>query len=97
MLDRLGGVYWRLGRAAEAVEHMEAALALYRGMRDRVGEGRALDHLGIQRMHLGDYQGALDACHQARDIATEDADPYGLAHVTHNIGAAYDCLGRAKP
>lgn len=94
--DLLGGVYWWLGRPAEAVQHIEQALELFRGVGDRAGEGRALRHLGVQRMHLGDYQGALDACYRSRDIALEVGDRYGLAHVRHNLGAAYDCLGRYR-
>lgn len=95
-VDRLGGVYWRLGRPAEAVEQIERALELYRSNGDRAGEGRALGHLGIQRIHLGDYQGALDAYYRSRDIALEVVDRYGLALARHNLGVAYDCLGRYR-
>lgn len=94
--DLLGGVYWWLGRPTEAVQHIEQALQLYRAIGDRAGEGRALRHLGVQRMHLGDYQRALDAFYRSRDIALEVGDRYGLAHVRHNLGAAYDCLGRYR-
>lgn len=94
--DRLGGVYWRLGRPAEAVDHIEQALAQYRQIGDRAGEGRALGHLGIQHMHLGDYRAALGAYHRSRDIALEVGDRYGLAHARHNLGVAYEGLGRYR-
>ena len=51
---------WRLGRAAEALPLLERALAIFREIGDRVGEGSALGGLSHVSLSLGEPRRAIE-------------------------------------
>ena len=67
------------GATAAAYAHLEAALELRRGLRDRRGVGLALSGLGLVATTAGDYASAERHLGEARDIFRRAGDRWGLA------------------
>ncbi|HEV7896682.1 MAG TPA: BTAD domain-containing putative transcriptional regulator [Planosporangium sp.] len=61
----LASGYWRQGRYAECVAHLERALAARRSVGDRQGEAGTLSNLGNALSKLGRFVEALDRYSQA--------------------------------
>jgi len=76
-----------------ALEKFQAALALYQEIGDRLGEGMALNGMGICYESLGQYDKALDCCEEALIILREMGNRAGEAMTLNNIGMVYDDLG----
>jgi predicted ATPase len=67
------------GATAAAYAHLETALELRRGLRDRRGVGLALSGLGLVATTAGDYASAERHLGEARDIFRRAGDRWGLA------------------
>ncbi|NJR63588.1 MAG: CHAT domain-containing protein [Cyanobacteria bacterium CRU_2_1] len=77
-----------------ALQSFEQALALYREMGDRAGEGVSLNGIGFVYDSLGQYPQALEYYQQALTIAQEIGDRSGEGTTLSNIGSVYDSLGQ---
>ena len=77
----------------EALRLWEQALAIYRDIQDRQGEGRVLGNLGSANYILGDYRQAIDFHEQSLAIAREIGDRGGEERALRNLGVAYYRLG----
>jgi hypothetical protein len=67
MLRGLGDLAWQRREERQAAGYYSAALASYRGLRDRSGEGRCLVGMGDLALGAGDEEGARVRYEQAID------------------------------
>jgi DNA-binding SARP family transcriptional activator/Flp pilus assembly protein TadD len=82
----LGGASWRLGRYADAAEHLRKALALFRAVDDRPGQARALSNIGVVESCHGRYEAAARYHQQARAIFRAAGDRLGQARALDSLG-----------
>ncbi|MEB3119493.1 MAG: tetratricopeptide repeat protein, partial [Limnothrix sp.] len=95
--DRLfqqGNQQYRTSQFREAIQSWEAALQIYRTLRDRQGEAASLGNLGLAYRSLGQYQQAIDFQEQSLAIKREIGNRQGEAASLGNLGNAYDSLGQ---
>lgn len=95
--DRLleqGLSQFQTGGIEAAFQSWQQALALYRSLKDRLGEGKALGNLGIAYRILGDYDQAIASQQQYLAIARalKDRESEGMA--LGNLGNIYYLLGQ---
>jgi CHAT domain-containing protein/Flp pilus assembly protein TadD len=76
-----------------ALQSWQQALAIYREIKDRLGEGNALGNLGNAYLYLGDYQKAIEYHQQCLAIMREIGDRQGEGNALGNLGLAYRSLG----
>ncbi|MEH2198409.1 CHAT domain-containing protein [Nostoc sp.] len=76
-----------------ALQSWQQALIIYREIKDRLGEGKALGNLGLAYDSLGDYIKAIEYQHQSLAIAREINDRLGEGQSLGNLGIAYYSLG----
>jgi len=93
-LLELGIQQFRISQFREALASWQAALAIYREIGDRAGEGNALGNLGVAYDSLGQYQQAIDLYEQHLTITREIGDRAGEGAALGNLGVAYDSLGQ---
>jgi tetratricopeptide (TPR) repeat protein len=94
MHNGIGHVYAQQARFVEALEHLEAALAIRREVGDAAGEGRTLKNLGDLRIQLGQPHEALGCYEQALAISHAVGDRHRQGQALHGIGVALAALGR---
>ncbi|MBD2428162.1 CHAT domain-containing tetratricopeptide repeat protein [Phormidium sp. FACHB-1136] len=92
LLDQ-GVEQYNVSQFREALQSWEQALAIYRDIQDRGGEGAALGNLGNAYDSLGDYHQAIDFQEQALTIFREIGDRSGEGSALGNLGATYNSLG----
>ncbi|WP_445312752.1 CHAT domain-containing tetratricopeptide repeat protein [Microcoleus vaginatus] len=76
-----------------AMESCQQALIIYREIKDRQGEGKALGHLGTAYSYLGYYAKAIEYQQQHLAIAREIKDRQSEGKALGNLGATYLNLG----
>ncbi len=76
-----------------AFQSWQQALVIYREIKDRQGEGRVLNNLGLGYYLLGDYAKAIDHQQQSIAIAKEIKDREGEGKALANLGNNYYYLG----
>lgn len=90
----LGGALLAARQPDEALDHQLRALALFRRLRDRHGEGRVLSNLGnIQRIQ-GRITDAMEQLEASLVIRRELEDRVGEARTLTNLGLAHQEQGR---
>ncbi|MBP0016786.1 MAG: CHAT domain-containing protein [Cyanobacteria bacterium SBLK] len=77
----------------EATRSWENALAIYRAISDRDGEGKILNNLGIIYKVLREYPRAIDAYEQSLAIFLELGDRAGEGRSLGNLGNLYTLTG----
>ena len=85
-----------LGEYERAIDLHTQALAIFRDIGDRQGEGAALGNLGLCRYSLGEYERAIDLHAQALAIARDIGDRYGEANALDYLGRAWLASGEAR-
>jgi CHAT domain-containing protein/uncharacterized protein HemY len=76
-----------------ALQSWQQALTLYRQLKNRLGERKALGNLGLAYSNLGNYPKAIDYHQQSLAIAREIKDRPGEEAALNNLGNAYRFLG----
>ena len=76
-----------------ALQSWQQALIIYREIKDRQSEGKALGNLGIGYLFLGDYTKVIEYAQQQLAIAREIKDRQGEGKALSNLGGAYLNLG----
>ncbi len=76
-----------------AFQSWQQALVIYREIKDRQGEGRVLNNLGLGYYFLGNYAKAIDHQQQSIAIAKEIKDREGEGKALANLGNNYYYLG----
>ena len=91
LLTRLGGLYWRLARWAEAEKYYQQNLEIYREIGDRVHEGITLKNLGNVYYSQGRlaeaehcYQRSLEISQEVRDRVNEGAAFIGFGNLYYS-------------
>ncbi|MCU0540678.1 MAG: CHAT domain-containing protein [Oscillatoriaceae cyanobacterium Prado104] len=93
--DRLlqqGNQQYQTGQVPAALNSWQQALEIYRALKNRLGEGRALANLGVAYRSLGDYAKAIDYGQQSLAIFREIKDRQNEGRVLGNLGNAYHSL-----
>jgi tetratricopeptide (TPR) repeat protein len=90
----LAYVYERCNRPAEALDHSQGALELYRSAGHRRGQGIALNAVGWCHALLGAYDQARSCCEEALPLLLEVDDRNGQADTLDSLGYAHHHLGR---
>jgi DNA-binding SARP family transcriptional activator len=96
MLNNLGMAYG-VQRREEAVDCFGQALALYREVGDRQGEGRAANNVAKACLDLGRFPQALEAAQQALAIQRQAGSRYLEGIALNILGCASRELGRYEP
>ncbi|MEV4617888.1 BTAD domain-containing putative transcriptional regulator [Asanoa sp. NPDC049573] len=92
-LEDLGVMCGQIGRLTEAVEHIGAALAIWRELDDPVGISGCLTQLGNSYRQLGRFDDAVR--HLRRGLTVSRAADYraGAAGALNNLGLALQGMG----
>ncbi|KAM3090576.1 CHAT domain-containing protein [Phormidesmis sp. 146-35] len=92
-LMRQGIRQYRVSQFEAALQSWQQALAMYREIKDRLGEGAALGNLGNAYQDLGNYAKAIKYHEQHLAIAREIKDRLGEGQSLNSLGNAYQDLG----
>ncbi|MEG4942505.1 CHAT domain-containing tetratricopeptide repeat protein [Microcoleus sp. F4-D5] len=92
LLDQ-GHQQYEISQFQAALLSWQQALIIYREIKDRQGEGKALGSLGNAYNSLGDYAKAIDYLHQDLAIAREIKDRQSEGRALGHLGNAYNSLG----
>ena len=76
-----------------ALQSWQQALLIYREIKDRQGQGKALGNIGLAYHYLGDYRKAIEYYQQSLPILREIKDSKTEGIVLYNFGNTYDSLG----
>jgi DNA-binding SARP family transcriptional activator len=90
----MGHALGRLGRVAEELAHVQAALAMWREVGGPLGESGALNACGLAQVHQHNYRDAVRSFEQSLRLRRLVGDSRGTAMIADNLGAAYLKLGR---
>lgn len=93
-LDRLGHSYRRQDQIAQALDHLQQALALSRRLQDPSLTGHILNHIGFTYFSAAKYEDAIQAHLEARGLLEPHGDLAGLAESLHGLGDTAVLLGR---
>ncbi|PSB06737.1 Fis family transcriptional regulator, partial [filamentous cyanobacterium Phorm 46] len=91
----LGFTYLNLGDYAKAIEYSQQWLAIAREIKNRFGEGAALNNLGSAYGYLGNSAKAIEYSQQNLAIAREIKDRQSEGVALGNLGSAYSYLGNS--
>jgi tetratricopeptide (TPR) repeat protein len=94
MLEGLGIAYNNLQDFGTAAGLYETALDLERRTGHRLGEGSALEGLGVVALATGAPSRAVELFVLARDVHVDQARPRGIALMDRHIGEALSAAGR---
>ena len=83
---RIATAYFALSQYGAAARSDHTALALFREVRDRVGEGATLNSLGLVSQVLSRYDEAAGYYQQALKISRDEHDRGGEGAVLSNLG-----------
>ena len=89
----IGESHWRLGNYDQARRHLDNALAGFRGLGEKLGEGKVLNVLGLLEWDLGNYEQAITDFQQASAIGSELGDRRLAGSTMNNLSLVYDELG----
>jgi tetratricopeptide (TPR) repeat protein len=91
---QLGSAYRSLRRFDDALDNFNHALRLERSVGHRLGEGSALDQIGVVMLRLSRHSEAIKYFTDSRAIHEEVNVPRGVALMNFNIGQALGEAGR---
>lgn len=94
--NRLGRLYRDTGHIDEAVQHLEAGLALFQAAEDDRGIASSVDDLGKVYWLRGDYERALVSFRAGLDGRRKLNDPRGIALSQNNLGLALQDSGHYR-
>lgn len=86
VLHRRASVFWVLGRHAEALDDLRAAIPIFRQEDDRIWLARALSVRGTVRLATGDAHGADRDFGEAESLYAGIDQPYETAMAIENRG-----------
>src|SRR5262245_61583466 len=92
----IGRFYFYLDDRPKALEYLEQALELYRGINDQFNAAFVLNNLGAVHQEIGEPDQALDYYMQSLPGLRAIGDKYREAVAVHNLGWCYQTLGEFK-
>jgi len=90
----LGNALGKDNQLAESLHHCRNALAIYRELGARAGEGTTLNNIAAIYRAWGRYDEALKALEESLAISREIGDRAGEGTTLNNISQIYDAWGR---
>ena len=84
---------YQISQYEVALQSWQQALTIYREIKNREGERKALGNLGLAYRALGNYAKAIEFLQQQLDIAREIKDRQGEGNALGNLGVTYRNLG----
>jgi tetratricopeptide (TPR) repeat protein len=95
--SRIGRLYRETGRLEEAMQQLEAALALFDEAKDERGIASTLDDIGKLHWLRGDYPHALEFTQRGLTMRKKIGDRRSIALSLNNLGLVYQDSGQFKP
>ena len=92
-LNKQGSQQCRTGDCEEAMQLFQQALNIYREIKERVGEVKALTNMGLAYEALGKFDKAIELHLQSLAIAKETKDRRAEGASLINLGVVYRSLG----
>ncbi|MEG4055120.1 MULTISPECIES: CHAT domain-containing tetratricopeptide repeat protein [unclassified Microcoleus] len=92
LLDQ-GRQQYQISQFQAALQSWQQALIIYREIKDRQSEGKALGNLGVAYDSLDDYAKAIEYAQHSLAISREIKDRQSEGRALGNLGAAYLSLG----
>ncbi|MEG5140427.1 MULTISPECIES: CHAT domain-containing tetratricopeptide repeat protein [unclassified Microcoleus] len=83
------------GQLRAALNSLQQALEIYRALKNRLGEGTALNNLRLAYGSLGNYAKAIEYIQQQLAIAREIKDHLNEGRALNHLGIAYSYLGNS--
>lgn len=93
-LDRLAGIYHRLGRLDDAADYYEKGLECALNVSDQRRERRYLGNLALCMQESGDLVGSTLYCMVALELARQTKDQVWEAHVWNILSDSWAGLGK---
>jgi tetratricopeptide (TPR) repeat protein len=94
--NRIGRVYRDIGLLAEARQHLDTGLTLFREVRDERGVAASHDDVGKLLWIRGEYDSALEHMRTSLEMRKKIGDRRSIALSLNNIGTVWMDHGRAK-
>jgi tetratricopeptide (TPR) repeat protein len=91
---RTSAISW--GEYEEAFQAWQSALKIYQEVKDRAGESKVLNNLGIAYYSLGQFTKAVPLFQQRLTISRELNDRQAEAYALDSLGLNYIQLGQYK-
>jgi tetratricopeptide (TPR) repeat protein len=92
-LRNLGSACWLLGEFEQSKANWEGSLAICREIGDLLGEGKALNNLGLIHRDRGEFIKAKKYYEQSLAITRETGDRLSECVAMNNLGFCLRCLG----
>ena len=89
----IGNCYKKLGDYPKALQLLNQALQMKRGLHDRLEEGKTLSHLGLVYWEQGDYPKAIEVFNQSLAIGRELGDAQLEGASLNNLSLVYEEQG----
>ena len=90
----LGLNYLHKGKYNKAEKWLNQALASFRKINNKTGQGNTLNNLGELYRHQSQYPRALQYLNQALEIFNDNKNQLGIGTAFNNIGLVHDELGQ---
>lgn len=92
----LAGILFNTGKAEDAIEKANKAIALFQQINDTMNLAKSINLLGGIYWNLGKLELASEKLYQALKLREMINDSLGVAHAYNNIGLIYDTQGKQK-
>jgi len=96
LYNRLGWIYYDLGKMKAALKYYEEALTKWKEVGDRGREGFILNNLALVFNSLGQNEKAIEYYEQALSIQREVGNRLEEGRALNNLAGAYDALGQKQ-
>ncbi len=94
--NRIGRLYREIGELDEAEQHLQTALALFRGGKDERGVASTIDDIGKLHWMRGEYDLALEELRDGLTRRQALGDPRSIALSLNNLGSVLQDSGDFK-
>jgi len=85
----IGQAHRRLGQLAQAMRHLDASMALYETVGDRLGTAVCMDEMGTVHWMRGNYGAAEHVLQDALDIHRQGGEEGAVAHSLNQLAVVY--------
>lgn len=90
----LGGIYYRQGDLAQAVQHTHLAMTYWQEIGYSWGVAATMSNLGILEVSSGNWNAAFEAFHKSLKLRQQMGDVEGVAITHNNLGRLASDQGR---
>jgi tetratricopeptide (TPR) repeat protein len=94
VLNAMAVAHRRKNEIEQAIEYLEASIAIKEELGDHRGIAASLGNLALIYQTEGDVERALEVLNRSLEIRREIGDQGGIAHTLNKIGQVYQSYGR---